>query len=87
VVKVYRSIRGIDINEYRRIKNKEYRQRGNKTPGTPTTPITRSTKADVVSEVDAAKMKELHNYGLALTKIAKAFGVTRYVAQQVVFLR
>lgn len=96
-VKVYDSIGGVSVKEYRRSKSKAFRDRNNanKTlapqadtepqPQPPKAP--RLTKAEAIPINDVRQMQEYARVGLSYAKIGALFGVSRYVVQQAVLLR
>ncbi len=98
-VKVYDSIGGVPVNEYRRKRDKAFRDRRRATAQTarvsepnpepqvlPKVP-SKVTKAEAIPIKDVRKMQEYAKVGLSFTKIGALFGLSRYVVHQAVVLR
>ncbi len=97
-VKVYESIGGVPVSEYRRKNGKTFRdkqRRNGEARATEATAVAQTlprapqkpTKAEAIPIKDVRKMQEYAKVGLSFTKIGALFGLSRYVVHQAVVLR
>lgn len=90
-VRVYEKIGGQDAVLYRRAREAVYRERQRRQKGeplwVPRTGVAATRMPTKVQQVPAetvARMRELHSIGLNFVKVAKHFGISRYVAEMAV---
>ncbi len=96
-IKVYDSIGGVPVTEYRRKNGKTFRdkRRNSEARATEATAVAqvlprapqKPTKAEAIPIKDVRKMQEYAKVGLSFTKIGALFGLSRYVVHQAVVLR
>ncbi len=97
-IKVYDSIGGVPVTEYRRKNGKTFRdkqRRNSKAHATEANPEPQPlpkappkvTKAEAIPIKDVRKMQEYAKVGLSFTKIGALYGLSRYVVHQAVVLR
>ncbi len=94
-IKVYDSIGGVPVTEYRRKNGKTVRDKRRVTaqtarvsePNPEPHVLARTTKAEAIPIKDVRQMQEYAKVGLSFTKIGALYGLSRYVVHQAVALR